>query len=186
MAGRCHLTPLRSIPAGARAAVRAAAAASLLASLALATPSGAVAQTSATIEDLGWIAGHWVGEAFGGTIEEGWFAPAGGGMSGSFRLVVADTARMYELLLLETDPDGSIHYRFKHVMPGWVPREETRLDYRLTGIEGRKATFRSTAEEPVSGAPWWFTYESPSPDRLVVTIHGATGGEPIVLSMARM
>ncbi|MYG48256.1 MAG: hypothetical protein F4164_02555 [Gemmatimonadales bacterium] len=137
------------------------------------------------LDELAWIAGHWGGDAFGGQIEEAWFSPAGRSMSGSFRLIRDGLAVMYELLLLEQDDDGEIYYRFKHVGRGWVPWEETRLEYRLTALEGRKATFRSTAETPPSNAPWWFTYESPTSTELIVTIHGSAGGDPAVLSMTR-
>ncbi|WP_419162222.1 DUF6265 family protein [Candidatus Palauibacter sp.] len=147
-------------------------------------PRGVEAQV-ADLDDLAWIAGHWAGNAFGGQIEEGWFGPAGRSMSGSFRLVQDDLAVMYELLLLEQDEDGEIYYRFKHVSRGWEPWEETRLEYRLTAVEGRKATFRSTEDEPAANAPWWFTYESPTPDELFVSIYGSGGGDPIVLSMSR-
>ncbi len=131
------------------------------------------------------MAGHWFGEAFGGEIEEAWFSPAGRSMSGSFRLVRDEEAIMYELLLLEEDEDGSIFYRFKHVGRGWEPWEETPLEYRLTETDGRHATFRSTSDEPLPNAPWWFTYESPDDDSLVVSIYGAQGGEPTVLAMER-
>jgi len=137
------------------------------------------------VEELAWIAGHWGGDAFGGQIEEAWFSPAGRSMSGSFRLVRDGLAVMYELLLLEQDDDGEIYYRFKHISRGWEPWEETRLEYRLTAVEGRKATFRSTAESPPPNAPWWFTYESPTSTELIVTIHGSAGGDPTVLSMTR-
>ncbi|MCY3600518.1 MAG: DUF6265 family protein [Gemmatimonadetes bacterium] len=137
------------------------------------------------LEELAWIAGHWGGDAFGGQIEEAWFSPAGRSMSGSFRLVRDGLAIMYELLLLEQDDDGEIYYRFKHVLRGWEPVEETRLEYRLTALEDRKATFRSTAEAPPPNAPWWFTYESPTSTELIVTIHGSGGGDPTVLSMTR-
>lgn len=137
------------------------------------------------LEELAWIAGHWGGDAFGGQIEEAWFSPAGRSMSGSFRLVRDDLAIMYELLLLEQDDDGEIYYRFKHVSRGWEPWEETRLEYRLTALDGRKATFRSTAETPPPNAPWWFTYESQTGTELIVTIHGSAGGDPTVLSMKR-
>ena len=148
--------------------------------LALATPDRPPA---ASLDELAWIAGHWGGEAFGGQVEEAWFMPAGRSMSGSFRLIQDDLAVMYELLLLEQDDDGEIYYRFKHVSRGWEPWEDERLEYRLTELEGRKATFRSTSDEPQPNAPAWFTYESPAADRLVVTIHG--GQSPIAIDMRR-
>ncbi len=141
--------------------------------------------SSHELDDLAWIAGHWGGDAFGGQVEEAWFSPAGRSMSGSFRLIREDLAIMYELLLIEQDDDGEIFYRFKHVSRGWEPWEETRLEYRLTELEGRKATFRSTASEPPPNAPWWFTYESPTGSELLVAIHGSEGGPPTVLTMKR-
>ena len=139
----------------------------------------------ADIEAMAWIAGHWGGEAMGGRIEEAWFGPDGRSMSGSFRLVRDDLAIMYELLLLEQDDDGEIYYRFKHVRRGWTPVEETALEFRLTALEGRKATFRNTAVPPPDNGLLWFTYESPAQDELRVTIHGAHGGAPTVLPMTR-
>lgn len=157
--------------------------AALLAFTAGAPPGGVSGQDAANAE-LDWIAGHWAGPAFGGEAEEGWFAPAGGAMSGMFRLVRDGRAVVYELLLIERDADGEVYFRFRHVGPGWAPREEERLEYRLTELDGRRATFRSTAAAPTPGAPWWFTYERPAEDRLVITIHGA-GGEPVVLELTR-
>ncbi|WP_419935769.1 DUF6265 family protein [Candidatus Palauibacter sp.] len=145
----------------------------------------AIGSGTAELEDLAWIAGHWGGEAMGGQIEEAWFSPAGRSMSGSFRLVRDGLAIMYELLLLEQDDDGEIYYRFKHVGRGWAPREETALEFRLTELEGRKATFRNTAPEPPENGLSWFTYESPTEDALRVTIHGSRGGDPTVLAMTR-
>ena len=140
---------------------------------------------AANLEDLAWIAGHWGGEAMGGQIEEAWFSPAGRSMSGSFRLVRDGLAIMYELLLLEQDDGGEIYYRFKHVGRGWTPREETALEFRLTELEGRQATFRNTAPEPPENGLLWFTYESPAEDQLRVTIHGSGGAPPTVLAMTR-
>src|SRR5262245_19489519 len=41
----------------------------------------------ATLADMKWLAGHWVGEAFGGRAEELWAEPAGANMAGLYRLV---------------------------------------------------------------------------------------------------
>lgn len=158
------LVPIGDAPAGAR-------------------PSGGPAQPD--LDALAWIAGHWGGEAMGGRIEEAWFAPDGRSMSGSFRLVRDGLAIMYELLLLEQDDDGEIYYRFKHVGRGWEPREETPLEFRLTELEGRKATFRNTSPTPAEDGLVWFTYESPADHELRVTIHGSPGGAPTVLAMTR-
>lgn len=136
------------------------------------------------IEDLGWIAGHWAGPAFDGDAEEGWFAPAGRAMSGVFRLVRENRAVVYELLLIEQDEDDAIHFRFKHVGPGWEPWEDAPLEYRLTELAERRATFRTTAREPEEGTLEWFTYERPDEDRLVVTLYGVED-DPIVLELKR-
>lgn len=188
-------TPTRSVPLHSRPpAVVAAVSIAFLCAAALPSsagtgdppgPGSVTTRPAAALEDLEWIAGHWGGEAMGGQIDEVWLAPAGRSMTGAFRLVRNDLAIMYELLLLEQDEDGEIHYRFKHVGRGWEPVEETRLEFRLTQLEGRRATFRNTAPEPPEDGLLWFTYESPVEDELRVTIHGSRGEAPTVLPMTR-
>lgn len=76
-----------------------------------------------TIEDAHWLVGRWVGEGFGGDLEETWAAPVGGQMIGHFRMVREGRPVFYELLLIE-QTDGGLRYRVKHFNPDFVGWEE--------------------------------------------------------------
>jgi Domain of unknown function (DUF6265) len=69
----------------------------------------------ATLADMKWLTGHWVGEAFGGRAEELWAAPAGPNM-------------FYELMAV-TEVEGSLVFRLKHFnadLTGWEEKNEVR------------------------------------------------------------
>jgi hypothetical protein len=104
------------------------------AGLALASPFAAAA---ADIADASWLAGRWVGEGLGGTIEESWAPAAGGQMIGHFQLVSGGKPAFYELLLLDAQPTG-LRLRVKHFNPDFSAWED-------------KAEWHSF--EPVSAAP---------------------------------
>jgi uncharacterized protein DUF6265 len=82
----------------------------------------------ATLADMRWLAGHWVGEAFGGKTEELWSAPAGPNMAGMYRLVKGDKTIFYELMTVVEDA-GSLVFRLKHFnadLTGWEEKNEVR------------------------------------------------------------
>lgn len=101
----------------------------VLLALAAAAPAWsrpAPATTAApSIEAAAWIEGRWVGEGFGGYVEEVWSAPRGGQMVGHFRMVRGDAPAFYELLLIDRQADG-LRMRVKHFNPdftGWEARD---------------------------------------------------------------
>ena len=92
----------------------------------------------ATIDDIAWLAGRWVGEGLGGKIEEV-IAPAEGGqMMGMFRHWSADGAvKFYEFYVFD-EKDGSLTLRLKHFWPtliGWEEKAEI-VEFPLVAIEG--------------------------------------------------
>src|ERR1044072_8791649 len=68
---------------------------------------------AATLADMRWLTGHWVGEAFGGRTEELWTEPAGANMAGVYRLVKGEKTIFYELRVV-SEVDGSLVFRLKH------------------------------------------------------------------------
>ena len=54
---------------------------------------------AATIADMAWLAGHWIGGGLGGLTEEVWSPPRNGVMMGMFRLVRDGKPIFYELLI---------------------------------------------------------------------------------------
>lgn len=87
----------------------------------LAQPSAAA--PPAKIGDAAWLAGRWVGEGLGGTVEETWAPPGGGQMFGHFRLVRDGKPVFYELMLLD-EHQGGLRLRVKHFNPDFTGWEE--------------------------------------------------------------
>jgi len=82
----------------------------------------------ATIAEMKWLAGHWVGEAFGGTAEELWAEPVGGTMAGMYRLHKDGKTSFYEIITV-SEKDGSLVFRLKHFnadLTGWEEKDDVR------------------------------------------------------------
>ena len=94
----------------------------LLAFAALSLIAAAPAR-GAGIDDASWLAGRWVGEGLGGTIEETWAPAAGGQMIGHFQLVKGGKPSFYELMLLDAQP-GGLRLRVKHFNPDFTAWED--------------------------------------------------------------
>lgn len=80
-------------------------------------------RAEAAVADVAWLAGRWLGEGLGATVEEVWLPPAGGAMAGVFRLVRDGAVDFYEIVTLVEDR-GSLVLRLKHFGPGLVGWEE--------------------------------------------------------------
>lgn len=81
----------------------------------------------ATLADVAWLAGHWVGPALGGEAEEIWSPPRGGSMMGMYRLVKGGKPVFYELMTLVEEGD-SLTLRLKHFNPdltGWEEKQDS-------------------------------------------------------------
>jgi Domain of unknown function (DUF6265) len=84
-------------------------------------------QPAATIADMAWLAGHWTGQALGGTSEEMWSPPAHGTMMGMYRLLKDGKPVFYELLTL-VEENGSLVLRLKHFhanLAGWEEKDQS-------------------------------------------------------------
>lgn len=91
------------------------------------TPGEGTPRPRASISDVTWLAGRWVGEGLGAAVEEAWLPPAGGTMSGVFRLIRDGEVAFYELVTL-AEVEGSLVLRLKHFGPmlqGWEARDES-------------------------------------------------------------
>src|SRR3954466_4301615 len=58
----------------------------------------------ATVNDLGWMSGHWL--TADAAVEEDWTAPRGDVMLGTGRTVDAGALREYEFLRIQAGADG--------------------------------------------------------------------------------
>ena len=90
-----------------------------LASVAAAAPP----PVPATLADVAFMAGHWVGGDPGDLSEEVWTAPEGDSMLGMWRYVAKGQARIFEILTLTAEGDGVV-LRIRHFDPKLVAKEE--------------------------------------------------------------
>jgi hypothetical protein len=86
-----------------------------------------VAAPAANVNDLAWLAGHWVGDGLGGRATEVYSAPAGGQIVGHFSLQGKDGGvQFYELMTIAAK-GNSLTYRIKHFNPdmtGWEAKDK--------------------------------------------------------------
>jgi len=113
-----------------------------------------------------WLAGHWVGEGFGGTVEEWWSPERNGEMMGAFRLIIGDETKILELVTLEHRGD-LWSMRLRHFDPdlsSWE-KDNKSLHWDETVLDADRAGFG-----PV-------LYERVGHDKLSITVEVSQGGE---------
>jgi hypothetical protein len=79
---------------------------------------------AATIQDMAWFAGRWVGDGMGGSNEEHWGPPQGGIMLGTFRHDNKDGKPVFYEFMTLAEREGTISLRLKHFNPDMTGWEE--------------------------------------------------------------
>ncbi len=105
---------------------------------------------TANLAMLSWLEGHWRGVAFDGVGEEIWGPAFGASMMGSFKLVVDNQVKFYELLTI-VEVDNSIVMRIKHFGPelkGWEAKDES-VDFRFINATDSKVYFDGLTFEQI-------------------------------------
>ena len=105
----------------------------------------------ASLNDVSWISGHWLGKAFGGTVEEIWSPPMGDTMMFVFRLVKDGEVSFYEIGHIKEE-GNSLILQLKHFnrdLSGWEEKEET-VDFKLVRMEENKVYFDNFTFEKIS------------------------------------
>lgn len=77
-----------------------------------------------SVNELGWLAGHWTTEAWGGKGEEFWTAPAAGNIFCVWRFMKDDKLVFSEIISIEQDAERGPVLRLKHFNPGLKGWEE--------------------------------------------------------------
>ena len=106
---------------------------------------------AANIADVSWISGHWIGDAFGGTVEEIWSPPMGDSMMFVFRLVKDGKVSFYEIGHIKEE-NNSLILQLKHFnrdLSGWEEKEET-VDFKLVKLEEDKVHFDNFTFEKIN------------------------------------
>lgn len=105
----------------------------------------------AKLSEISWLAGHWQGEGFGGTIEEIWTKEMAGSMMGSFRMIMNGEVSFYELMTI-TEVNNSIMLKIKHFdkdLKGWEGKDES-IEFKLVQITPTAAYFEGLTMEKVT------------------------------------
>jgi hypothetical protein len=113
----------------------------LLAELLPAGAGAAPPPVPATLADVAFMAGHWVGGELD-LSEEVWSAPEGDSMMGMWRYVAKGRAGIFELLTLTQEGPGVV-LRIRHFDPKLVAREEKQraVELPLVAKGPREAVF---------------------------------------------
>ena len=129
---------------------------------------------AATIDHLGWMAGNWLGNVDGDSVDEHWSSPGSGTMMGMFRWLKSDRLYYYELLAIEPEAHGLV-LRLKHFDRGLIGWEEKgmALAYPLVEIGERTATF----ERGGSFRSTRFVYRQVAADELLVVTEDRKGDD---------
>jgi hypothetical protein len=93
-------------------------------------------------EVAAWLAGSWVGNAFGMTFEEVWNPPSANSMVGMFKLMNGDAVQFYELMILAMD-EGRLSLKVKHFSDAFVAWEDKpdAVNFRLVAVEDNAIHF---------------------------------------------
>lgn len=113
----------------------------------------------ATLNDIAWLAGYWVGEGLGGQSADLIAPPAGGQMMGAFRQITSDGAPQFYEFFLFAEEEGALVLRIKHFTPqmiGWEEKAEY-VEFPLVSVEERAVyfdgvTFAMTGESEMEAA----------------------------------
>lgn len=100
----------------------------------------------ATLADMDWLVGQWIGEGIGGAgAMESWLPPVGGTMVGTFVQAKPDGMIMFTEHLYLIEEEGTLVLRLKHFnanLTGWEEKDDM-LSFALIGIEPCAAYFRA-------------------------------------------
>jgi Domain of unknown function (DUF6265) len=129
------------------------------------------APARATLAQVAWIAGTWVGTSGSGatTLEERWTPAAGGSMIGVSRSLRDGLMAAFEFLCI-VERDGGLVYQ---AMPNG---RSPATDFALTSIDDRTAVF----ENPAHDFPKMIRYAKRPDGSLEATVSGAPGSKPQV------
>ena len=136
-------------------------------------PPPAVAGTKATIADVSWIAGHWVGGTSPVAIEERWTPPAGGSMLAISRTMRNGALTAFEFLCI-SERDSTLVYTA-------LPNGQGATDFTLTKFDSESATF----ENPAHSFPKMIRYARRPDGSMEAVISGAAGSKPTTFVFKR-
>ncbi len=140
--------------------------------------SGYSQSPAASLKDVAFMQGHWLGNFNGGPIEAFWAAPAGDNLTGFMRMMKDDKVTMYEMLVFEQTSNGPI-VLVKHFKPGLIALEEKEISDRYRFIEAKK---NEALFEKQDGSVR-IIYEKRSENQLVIQRGKQEGGKWVFVDL---
>jgi hypothetical protein len=137
-------------------------------------PAQAAQPARATIAQIAWMAGVWIGTVGANTAEERWTPAAGGAMLGVTRTLRGEKMTGFEFLRI-SERDGGLVYA---AMPnGRSPATE----FLLTHVDARSATF----ENPAHDFPKKIRYSMAEDGVLEAVVSGDAASRPVTFRFTR-
>jgi hypothetical protein len=128
----------------------------------------------ATLSDLAWLAGHWVGGSDDDLSEEIWASPHGDGMMGMCRFVSGGKARVLELLSITDEASGPV-MRLRHFDAKLVAWEEKDRAVSLPLIAWKESEATFEGPDSLRSGTVRITYRRVSADELTAALEKASG-----------
>ena len=126
------------------------------------------------LADIAWIGRAWRSEHNGRIIEEIWSPPAGGSMTGMFRLVAGGQPRFYEFMSIEAT-GGGVFLHMHHFSPGLKRWEDTPQKWELAEATDQRATFEVRNEPD----PKRLIFMKRGDDGIVIRLVDYENGKPV-------
>jgi hypothetical protein len=127
----------------------------------------------ATIAQIAWLTGDWLGGTGPNSVEERWSPGNGGAMIASSRTVRNDVMTEFEFLCI-AERGGTLVYTA-------MPNGGTKTDFTLTGIDATSATF----ENPDHNFPTKIRYALRPDGSLEAVVSGTGNAKPITFVFKR-
>lgn len=133
----------------------------------------AVATARATVADVAWITGHWVGTTAATTFEERWTPASGGAMLAISRTMRNGAMSAFEFLCI-AERESTLVYTA-------MPNGQTPTDFMLTKVDADSATF----ENPAHNFPKMIRYAKRPDGTMEAVISGTAAQKPTVFVFKR-
>jgi hypothetical protein len=99
---------------------------------------GSAASPAASMDDLAWLAGSWMGTGMGAEVTETYSAPLGGRITGHFAMADGKGGVAFTEIVDYVPIGRSIGYRVRHFNPdmsGWEDKTGKPVIFPLVAIE---------------------------------------------------
>lgn len=138
-----------------------------IALLGLAAFSGSsfAAGPPATVADIAWMTGNWVGNLGPNQLEENWITGEAGSIVAMVRITGDDATSMFEMITIE-EVDGSLVLHLQQWDPGMVARTEGPQEMELVEITENSVKFKATSVGGMSA----LGYSHPDADTFIIHV----------------